>query len=68
MSLATACYVRDTALKFKQHGVDLTRAMLGNTTKSSYNPVFSHKGGNDSRQSYKMNVGGKDEDISWLLD
>jgi len=67
MSLATACYVRDTALKFKQHGVDLTRAMLGNTTKSTYNPVFSHKGANDPHQSYKMNVGGKDEDISWLL-
>ena len=67
MSLATAFYVRDTALKFKQHGVDLTRDMLGNTTKSTYNPVFSHKGINDPHQSYKMNAGGKDEDISWLL-
>lgn len=67
MSLATACYVRDTALKFAQHGVDLTRAMLSNTTKSTYNPVFSPQMGNDPNKSYRMNVGGKDEDISWLL-
>ena len=67
MSLATACYVRDTALKFAQHGVDLTQAILNNTSKASYNPVFAPKNHNDPHQSYKMNVGGKDEDISWLL-
>ena len=67
MSLATACYVRDTALKFAQHGLDLTKAILNNTTKAVYNPVFAPKLGRDPQDSYKMNVGGKDEDISWLL-
>ena len=41
MSIATSCYVRDTALKFAQQGVDLTKAMLANTTKANYNPFFS---------------------------
>jgi len=67
MSIATACYVRDTALKFAQHGVDLTRAMLNNTTKVSYNSVFKPNNINDPKQTYKMNVKGKDEDLSWLL-
>ena len=67
MSVATACYVRDTALKFAQHGVDLTRAMLANTTKATYNPFFTNNPINDPKQAYKMKVGGKDEDLSWLL-
>ena len=67
MSVATACYVRDTALKFAQHGVDLTRAMLENTTKATYNPFFSTAKINDPKQAYKMKLGGKDEDLSWLL-
>ena len=67
MSLVTACYVRDTALKFAQHGLELTKAILNNTTKAVYNPVFSPQMGHDPKKSYKMNVGGKDEDISWLL-
>ena len=68
ISIATACYVRDTALKFAQQGVDLTRAMLNSTTKTSYNPFFSSTQINDPKNSYKMKVGGKDEDLSWLLD
>jgi hypothetical protein len=67
MSIATACYVRDTALKFAQHGVDLTRAMLANTTKSSYNPFISTAKINDPKQAYKMNINGRNEDLSWLL-
>ena len=54
-------------LGFAQHGLDLTKAILNNTTKAVYNPVFSPKSGRDPQDSYKMNVGGKDEDISWLL-
>ena len=60
--------MRDTALKFAQHGVDLTRAMLENTTKATYNPFFSTAKINDPKQAYKMKVGGRDEDLSWLLD
>ena len=67
MSIATACYVRDTALKFAQQGVDLTRAMLQNTTKASYNPFFSTTQTNNPKDAYKWKVNGRDEDLSWLL-
>ena len=35
MSLATACYVRDTALKFAQQGIDMTNAALNNWKRST---------------------------------
>jgi len=40
---------------------------FANTTKASYNPFFSSTQVNDPKQAYKMKIGGKDEDISWLL-
>ena len=42
MSFGTAMYMRDTAFKFKQHGVDLTKNMLQNiaSTKTNYNGAY----------------------------
>lgn len=67
MSLAMGCYIRDTALKFAQQGVDATRATLNGITNRSYNGFYGGYGAFDPKSSYKMNVNGKDEDISWLL-
>ena len=33
MSFGIGLYVRDTALKFKQHGLDITKAALGSFSK-----------------------------------
>ena len=67
MSLATACYVRDTALKFAQQGIDITKAALSNWSKSA---PGVYTGGTDKRGagwSMDMGEGNEDEDLTWLL-
>ena len=66
MSLATSCYVRDTALKFAQQGIDITKATLKNWSRSA--PVIYTGGTNKKGAGWTMNIGeGKDEDLTWLL-
>jgi hypothetical protein len=66
MSFGTAMYVRDTALKFKSQGMDLTRAMLSNISvnKPNFNGAYAPSTYNNP---YQMNHGYGQEDISWLL-
>ena len=66
MSLATACYVRDTALKFAQQGIDITRAALKNFTKSA--PMV-YTGGVSKRESgWTQDLGEYgQQDLTWLL-
>ena len=67
MSLATGCYVRDTALKFKEQGKEKTRAILNNfkATNTEYKGAYFSKGA-DNPYHIEDGKGGK-EDISWLL-
>ena len=66
MSLATACYVRDTALKFAQQGIDITKATLKNFSKSS--PGIYVGGVNKKEAGWTMDLGnGDQEDLTWLL-
>ena len=66
MAFAIALYVRDTALKMRQHGLDLNRAALsslGNTQqKSVYTKTDHHVPG-----TWDMDIGGQNEDLTWLL-
>jgi hypothetical protein len=66
MSFGMAMYVRDTALKFKSQNLDLARAALNNIATVKANPQgnFVRNGKPDP---YNMNIGGQNEDISWLL-
>jgi hypothetical protein len=66
MSFGTAMYIRDTALKFKSQGMDLTRAMLSNiaVNKPSFNGAYTP---NQYNNPYQINYGYGQEDISWLL-
>lgn len=76
MSLGIGLWVRDTALRLRQQGIDLTRAALGqfNMTKSDdKTPIYRQKEVLAGRNSWKMNTGRQgfgnqnSEDISWLL-
>jgi len=66
MSFGIAMYVRDTALKFKTQGMDLTRAMLNNITSVKPNQQGVY-GASFTNNPYNMDFGNGPEDISWLL-
>jgi hypothetical protein len=68
MSFGTAMYMRDTAFKFKQHGVDLAKSMLQNMGSNKSNQVgvyqpYKNKNPWEIDNPYSN---GK-EDIRWLL-
>jgi len=75
MSLGIALWVRDTALRLRQEGIELTRiAVEGmNRNKSDHAPVYKSQQAQVGQQAWKMKTGrngfGKDnyEDITWLL-
>ncbi len=66
MSFCTAMYVRDTALKNKQQGIEMTKATLNNISKPSSHQGAYFSSGTDN--PYTMNIGNnQSEDISWLI-
>ena len=65
MSFSIGLFLRDTALRFRQQGLDLTRATLGSFGVSNQQApgIFSYKAQNDN--PYKMDNGvGGTEDLS----
>ena len=66
MSLATSCYVRDTALKFAQQGIDLTRAALKSWKRNA--PTIYTGGTNKKEAGWTQDLGDKgQQDLTWLL-
>jgi hypothetical protein len=65
ISFCTGMYIRDTALKNKQQGIELTRATLNNISRPSQYQGAYFASGTDN--PYSMKVNGNDEDISWLI-
>ncbi len=67
MSFGIAMYIRDTALKFKEQGIEKTRAVLDNfkASKTQFKGAYFSKGA-DNPYHIDNGKGGK-EDISWLL-
>lgn len=65
MSLAISLWVRDTALRLRQEGVDLTKRALGGISSHTYTGVYGSF--NDDTNPWQMNVGNDTEDLSkWL--
>jgi len=64
MSFGIAMFLRDTSLKFQQQGLDMTRAALGNMTKTTTAGVFNS---NSILNPYVQEMGGQKEDLRWLL-
>ena len=69
MSFGTGMYMRDTAFRFKQHGVDLTKSMLNgiSTNKTEYTGVYTNNNQNDNPFKIPNPYSGGEEDITWLL-
>jgi hypothetical protein len=68
MSFSIGQFMRDTSLKFKQHGIDLTKSMLQSmsTTKQNFAGGYSTQGTQDNPWKIDNPYGGE-EDIRWLL-
>lgn len=68
MAFAIGLFLRDTALRDRQQGMDLTRATLGSFQSNTQSSVGVFSYSNQSDNPYKMDDGaGGKEDISWLF-
>ena len=68
MAFAIGLFLRDTALRNRQQGIELTRATLGNFSVSNYTAPGVFSNNSFAQNPYQMNIGyGDTEDISWLL-
>jgi hypothetical protein len=65
ISFATALWIRDTALKLRQQGIELNRKALSLTSKNS--GVFKTTP-QTAKNSWTLKTGRGDEDLRWLLD
>jgi hypothetical protein len=68
IACATALYVRDTALRLRQQGMDLARAQLSSFQNlNAKNKAVIKTVGNQQNNPYLIDNGYGKEDISWLL-
>ena len=66
LALAIGLWVRDTALRLRQEGIELNKQMLNNISSHQTKAVFTPK---DTRKdSWKMDIDEQtQEDLTWLL-
>jgi hypothetical protein len=65
MSLAISLWVRDTALRLRQEGIDLTKKAIDGISSYTYTGIY---GGNSMDDNpWEMKIGNDTEDLSqWL--
>jgi hypothetical protein len=68
MSFATGLYVRDTALRLKQQGLDLTRAQMKTFLSTNQKQVSIQNVGYMKNNPYTIDTPYGSEDISWILE
>ena len=68
MACATALYVRDTALRLRQQGMDLARAQLSSFSNlNAKNAAVIKSVGSQQNNPYIIDTGHGTEDFSWLI-
>jgi hypothetical protein len=68
IAFATALYVRDTALRLRQQGMDLARAQLSSFSNlNAKNQAVISSVGSQANNPYIVRTDYGNEDISWLL-
>ena len=66
MSFSIGLWVRDTALRLRQEGIDLTKRAIGGISSNSHDGIYGG-GGSMGDNPWKMRVGDDFEDLSqWL--
>jgi len=66
MSFSIGLWVRDTALRLRQEGIDLTRNALGGITTHS-TPLGFGSGTQIEENPWEMGIGDHKEDLTWLI-
>jgi hypothetical protein len=66
MALSIALWVRDTALRLRQEGIDLTIKSLGGIQQQIQESGF-YGGSSMDDNPWSMRVGNQDEDLTWLI-
>jgi hypothetical protein len=66
MAFGISMYIRDTALKYRQRGIDLTKQTLSNMTvnRTAYSGAYFSRGADNP---YHVDTTRGKEDISWLI-
>ena len=65
MSLAISLWVRDTALRLRQEGIDLTKQAINSISSYTYSGIYGGNNGDDN--PWQLKVGDDFEDLSkWL--
>jgi hypothetical protein len=67
MALATALYVRDTAVRLRQQGMDLTRAQMSSFVNLNQRNTGVYNVAPMQNNPYLMKTSRGEEDLSWLL-
>ena len=65
MSLAISLWVRDTALRLRQEGIELTKKSIDGISSYTYSGIYG--GSNDDDNPWQMKIGDEIEDLTkWL--
>lgn len=66
MSFGIGMYLRDTSIRYSQHGVELSKAVLSNisVTRQGYKGVYNSK---NPDNPYSFNNGKDTDDLRWLI-
>ena len=65
MSLAISLWVRDTALRLRQEGIDLTKRAIDGISSYTYSGIYG--GNNGDENPWEMDINGYKEDLTkWL--
>lgn len=65
LALCIGLWVRDTALRLRQEGVELTKLAIDHTRYNVVGAVYTDK--NLTRNPYEMQIGENKENLLWLL-
>jgi hypothetical protein len=66
MAFSIGLWVRDTALRLRQEGIDLTKSAVGGITSNTYNGIYGG-GSTMDDDPWKMRAGDGFEDLTqWL--
>ena len=67
MAFGISMYIRDTAFKFRQRGIDITKNALSNMSVNR-TPYQGGYGNNQiGKNPYEQKIGDNKEDIRWLF-